>query len=101
VYKDLVRLRKTFGGMEMEIEIEKTGENKALIRVKPAGESHREEIRLTLRKGSREISSGLLSRGHVVFEDIPFGRYSIISSRDGVILGEYLFKIKETHYGGR
>ena len=86
----------------MEIEIEKRGENKALIRVKPAaGISHKEDVRVTLKKGNREISSGLLNRGHVVFEDIPFGHYSIISSRDGVILGEYLFKIKETHYGGR
>jgi hypothetical protein len=102
VYKDLIRMRKTFGETEMDIEIEKTGENKALIRVKPTDNiGHREDIRVTLSKGNREVVSGPLNKGYVVFEDIPFGHYRIISSRDGVILGEYLFKIKETHYGGR
>jgi hypothetical protein len=102
VFKDLVRLRKTFGEIAMDIEIEKKGENRALIRVRPADDmSHKEDVRVTLKKGNREISSGLLNRGYVLFEDIPFGHYSVTSSRDGVFLGEYLFKIKETHYGRR
>jgi len=103
VYKDLIRLRKTFGEIEVEIEIEKKGENKALIRVRLAKDSRNkeEDVRATLKKGNREISSNLLNKGYAVFEDIPFGHYSIIFSGDGVILGEYLFKIKETHYGRR
>lgn len=100
VYKDLIRLRQTFGEIEAEIEIEKKGENRALIRVQLADDArNKEDVRATLKKGDREISSNLFNRGYAVFEDVPFGHYSITFSRNGIILGEYFFKIKETHYG--
>jgi hypothetical protein len=100
VPKGLIHLRKTFKGVEVEIEIEKTGKNKTLIRVKlPEDARQMKDVRVTLKKDEREISSYLLNRGYVVFEDILFGHYRISFSRGGVMLGEYLFNTKETHHG--
>ena len=102
VSKDLIHLRKTFKEIEAEIEIEKAGENKALIRVTlPEDARQGKRIRVTLKKGEREISSHLLNGGYALFEDIPFGHYSLTFFRDGVMLGKYLFNIKETRYGRR
>jgi hypothetical protein len=100
VPKGLIRLRKNFKGLEVEIEIEKTGKDKTLIRVKlPEDARPVKDVRVTLKKGEREISSYLLNRGYVVFEDILFGHYRIGFSRSGEMLGEYLFNTKETHHG--
>ena len=100
VHKDLIRLKKIFKEVEAEIEIEKKAENKTLIRVRLADDiKNKEEVRATLKKGDREVSSNLFNRSYAVFEDVPFGHYSITFSRNGVMLGEYFFKIKETHYG--
>ena len=95
---DLVMIKKVFKEIEAEIEIEKTGEDKAHIRVK-AGGREKNGIRVTLKKGEREISSQLLSGDHVLFEDIPFGRYEIVFSTNGSELGTYTFEIRESRHG--
>ena len=99
---DLVCLRVPFKEIETEIEIEKTGAGKAHIRVKllDAGK-RRKALRVTLKKGEREITSCLLDRAYVLFEDIPFDHYSISLAGDGVSLGTYLFEINETRHGKR
>jgi hypothetical protein len=95
---DLVMIRKVFKEIEAEIEIEKTGEDKAHIRVK-AGGREKNGIRVTLKKGEREISSQLLGGGYALFEDIPFGRYEIVFSTNGSELGTYTFEIRESRHG--
>lgn len=100
VSDDLFRIKKSFREFDTEIEIEKTGENTAHIRVrlfKHNGYSNR--IRVTLKRGERELCSSLFSGGHVIFEDISFGPCKLIFDRDGVSLGAYLFDIKETRNG--
>ena len=100
VSRDLISLRKAFKGIDVEIEIEKTGESKALIRVKlPKNNSLGKRIRVTLKRGEREISSHLLDGGYALFEDIPFGHYGLTFARDGVMLGTYFFEIKESSNG--
>lgn len=102
VAKDLVLLKKTFEDVESEIEIEKVGENKALIRVRLLlADLTSQKIRVTLKKGDREIASHLAEEAYVLFEDIPFGHYSLIFARDGLTLGTYLFEIKETAHDRR
>ena len=102
VAKDLVLLKKTFQDVRTAIEIEKIGENKAHIRVKLLlDDTISQTVRVTLKKGEREISSYLAERAQVVFEDIPFGRYSLTIARDGSTLGIYHFEIKETQSGGK
>ena len=94
---DLVVIRKVFREIEAEIEIEKTGEDKAHIRVK-AGGREKNGIRVTLKKWEREISSQLLSGDYALFEDIPFGRYEIVFSTNGSELGTYTFEIRESRH---
>ncbi len=102
VAKDLVILKKAFEDVESEIEIEKVGENKALIRVRlPLDDLTRQKIRVTLKKGDREIASHLAGEAYVLFEDIPFGHYSLTFTRDGLTLGTCLFEIKETVHDRR
>ena len=102
VAKDLVLLKKSFKDMETEIEIEKMGENRAHIRVRPLlDDTTSQTIRVTLKKGDREIASHLAEGAQVLFEDIPFGHYSLTFARDGLTLGIYQFEIKETNSGRR
>lgn len=102
VSEDLVCLRVPFKEIGAEIEIEKTRDNKAHIRVKlPEANKSRKALRVTLKKGEREIASHLLDGAYVLFEDIPFGHYSISLAEDDVSLGTYLFEIKETCHGKR
>ena len=91
-----------FKEIETEIEIEKIGAGKAHIRVKfPEAYKPREAIRVTLKKGRREIASYLLDGAYVLFENIPFGHYGISLAENGMNLGTYLFEIKETRHGRR
>lgn len=100
--EDLVCLRVAFDQIETEIEIEKTARDRALIRVKlHEATKHRKAVRVTLKKGEREIASYLSAGPYVLFEDIPFGHYSISLAEDGVQLGTYLLEIKETRHGRR
>ena len=102
VAKDLVLLKKTFRDMETEIEIEKMGANMAHIRVKLLlDDKTSQTIRVTLKKGGREIASHLAEGAQVLFEDIPFGHYSLTFARDGITLGICQFEIKETNGGRR
>jgi hypothetical protein len=102
VAKDLVLLKKTFRDIETEIEIEKMGENRAHIRVRLLlADTTNQTIRVTLKKGDREIASHLAEGAHVLFEDIPFGHYSLTFARDGLTLGICQFEIKETNSGRR
>jgi hypothetical protein len=100
--KDLIHLSKTFKDLEVEIDIEKTGEDKANIRVAlPASQKDEKTVRATLKRGDREVSSSLLNKAYVLFEDVPFGHYNLSFSREGVELGVYSFEIRENHHGRR
>lgn len=98
VSNDFVCLKVSFGEIETEIEIEKTGSSSAHIRVKPqkAGK-YRRVLRITLKQGKREVASYLLDGLYVLFEDIPFGHYSISLAKKGVPFGTYIFEVKGSH----
>jgi hypothetical protein len=99
---DIVCLRVSFKEIETGIEIEKTGSGMARIRVTPReAEKHRKALRMTLKKAEREVASYLLDGDYVLFEDIPFGHYSISLAKKGVQLGTYLFEVKETPHARR
>lgn len=98
VSDDFVCLKVSFGEIETEIEIEKTGSSSAHIRVKPHKTGkYRRVLRITLKQGKREVASYLLDGLYVLFEDIPFGHYSISLAKKGVSLGTYFFEVKGTH----
>jgi len=98
VSDDFVCLNVSFEEIETEIEIEKTGSSNAHIRVKPhkAGK-YRRVLRITLKQGKREVASYLLDGLYVLFEDIPFGHYSISLAKKGVPFGTYIFEVKGSH----
>jgi hypothetical protein len=94
-------LRKTFKEIDTKIEIERTSAHKTLIRVKLPGEAEQSTgVRVTLKRGEREISSSLLVGGETFFEDIPYGHYSLMFLRNGKRIGEYPFEVKESINGG-
>lgn len=96
--EDFVCLNVPFGKIETEIEIEKLKDETAHIRVKLATPVGEEKIlRVTLKKEDREIASYILS-DFVSFEHLPFDHYNISVLLDGVSLGTYYFKIKETRH---
>jgi hypothetical protein len=100
--ENLVCLRVPFKEIETEIEVEKIGTGKAQIRVRfPEANKPREAIRVTLKKGEREIASYPLDGAYVLFENIPFGHYGICLAENGNNLGTYVFEIKETRHGRR
>ena len=103
VSRNIVHVRKSFKDIDpdididIDIEIEKTKGEKAHIRVNLLDcNRFNESIRVTLKKGERELSSYLLGKENTLFEDVPFGRYSLTFSKNGAVLGKYLFKIKES-----
>ena len=98
VSDDCVCLKVSFEEIDTEIEIEKTGTSSAHIRVKPyKAEKCLGVLRITLKQGKREIASYLLDGPYVLFEDIPFGHYSISLAKKGVPLGIYNFEVKGSH----
>ena len=102
VSEDLVCLTVPFKAIKTEIEIEKSGTGKAHVRVKPhEADKHRKTLRVTLKRGEREIAAYILEDPYVLFEDIPFGHYSISLAESGLHLGAYFFELKETRHGGK
>ena len=96
VSKDLFRITKTFKEIKAEIEIEKKGPNKFYIRIILLRNNLDKTVRVTLKRGDREVSSQLLTEDIVLFEDIPFGKYNLIFFRNSDKLGTYPFEIRES-----
>jgi hypothetical protein len=97
------RRRKAFDRLKTDIDIQKTGDNRARIKVQiKRSEGEMDKIRVILLKRKldispaidREIASDILHQNSVLFENIPFDHYNLIFTRDGITLGRYLFQIK-------
>jgi len=97
------RRRKAFDRLKTDIEIQKTGDNQARIKIqikRSADEIDKIRVILLKRKLDispvidREIASDILHDNSVLFENIPFDHYNLTFTRDGVTLGRYLFQIK-------
>jgi len=100
VSDDLVFVEKAFKEIATEIEIEKTGEEVSTIRVRLVHDKkQRDDVRVSLKEGNREVSSERLFKNRVVFENTPFGHYSLEFSCRGQTIGSYRFQIKETPNG--
>ena len=102
VDKNLIILQQTFRDMETEIEIERIGADQCHIRIRfPKPSPLGPGVRVTLKRGDREIASYLAEKDRVVFEDIPFGRYGLTLAKEGTPLGTFTFEITETGCGER
>jgi hypothetical protein len=100
--EDYVCLEVFFNDLKTEIEVEKTDDNKANIRLKRIQpQKNPKRLRVTLKNGDRELASYLLDGTYVNFEDIPFGHYNISLADGNRTLGTYSFEIKESYHGGK
>ncbi|MFC1495102.1 zf-HC2 domain-containing protein [Thermodesulfobacteriota bacterium] len=101
VAEDFIHVQKYFKGIRAEIDIEKVDKNKINISIDLFKDKENGNgIRVTLLKKGREVSSILTdSNGHVIFDGITYGHYSLILLKNGLKLGEYLFEIKEPENG--
>jgi hypothetical protein len=100
--EDYACFEVSFKDVKTEIEVEKTGINRAniLLRLNNPTKNPK-SLRITLKNGEREMASYLLDGTYVVFEDIPFDRHSIALAEDNVTIGTYSFEIKESYHGGK
>ena len=97
VTDNVIKVKKQFKSFEVGIEVEKISRDTATIRVTlVAGEQVHTGMRVTLKKGDREVSSDAMNGKLVVFESIPFGQYQLVFSSLGETLGNYKFEIKES-----
>ena len=98
---DIFRTTKSFEDIETEIEIEKSADNKAVVRVQMVKDvSKQYDVRVTLLNAAeREVASFLLNGGFVIFENLPFDRYSLVFVREMKMIGIYKFEIKESQHG--
>ena len=95
---DFYRVRKMFKEIVAEIEIEKAGHQIAAIRVILInGFGNENDFRVTLRNSNnREIASHRISGKFAIFENIPFGHFSLAFMQNGEKIGTYSFEIKES-----
>jgi hypothetical protein len=100
--EDYACFEVSFKDVKTEIEVEKTGINRANIRLRLNNPTKNpKSLRVTLKNGEKEMASYLLDGTYVVFEDIPFDRYSIDLAEDNATIGTYGFEIKESYHGGK
>ena len=98
---DLFSIRKSYRDLKVEIELEKTSQNTAHVRIHVIKGAHpKESTRVSLYRNyhEREIASFLLEDAPVFIENIPFGHYSIVFSRNGNKIGHYHFFLKESFH---
>jgi hypothetical protein len=95
---DLYRVRKMFKEIVAEIELEKADHQIATIRVTLInGFGNENDFRVTLRNShQREIASHRISGKLAIFENIPFGHYSLAFIQNWKKIGTYSFEIKES-----
>lgn len=96
---NLVVIEKTFKEIQLEIEIEKTGERTANIKVRaisPDAGARVDGVRVNILKDSREIASFITAGGEALFENITFGEYTITVQHGEKRLGHLLLAVKES-----
>ncbi|MGA1869864.1 MAG: anti-sigma factor family protein [bacterium] len=95
--KDYITVKKSFKNLDIEIEFEKRGPDRSMIRIMSLEKNLSiQPVRVTLMRDGLELSSHLISKEGALFEDIPFGSYVFIFTQGGKKMGEYPFRIKET-----
>lgn len=100
ISKNLVVLEKIFKDIQLEIEVEKIGEQMANIKVKtssPETGSRVDGLRVNIRDDAhREIASFMTAGGEALFENIAFGEYTISVKKNGNNVGNLLLAVKES-----
>ncbi|MGA1869863.1 MAG: sigma-70 family RNA polymerase sigma factor [bacterium] len=97
ITEDYTTVKKSFKDLRAEIEFEKRGLNRFLIRVMLFKENlSTQPVRVTLIHNHREVSSFLVSEKTALFEDISCGSYVLIFTQGSKRIEEYPFRINFT-----
>lgn len=97
--RDLVRISKSFSGLRVGLVVENSDGGTAAIRILAYPDRDLDgSMRVTLTRNGRDVSSLLLEGTSVVFEEVAFGRYVLVLTRNGHVKGEFPFEIKETRH---
>ncbi|MBI5196387.1 MAG: hypothetical protein HZA10_08695 [Nitrospirae bacterium] len=95
-YPKMVVLTKSFDGINVEFNIEKTAGNCCDIKIAAIDGGSKvliNNLRVELISEGKELVSGLLKNGGMIFEDIKPGRYTIKIYKNRKIHGELTIKI--------
>lgn len=93
---DYISIKKDMNDLHVEMYIEKTEDDKAMVRVRVHKDNiSARNVRLTLIRQGGVIVSRFLKEDYVLFEELPFGSYRFVVEQDALEKGEYLFKINE------
>lgn len=85
--------QKQFDNVSVTIEIERSDDDLALIRVLNTGKTAGPPLRVALIQADRDVASMTLAADPIVFDDIAFGIYTLAFFRSGAVLGQYRFEI--------
>lgn len=93
-------IKKSFGGIEIEIEFELIDQDRSVIKVRLIkGAGSAKSLRVTLQRDGRTISSFLIIESGQKFENIPSGDYVLLFTCAGEKVGEYPFQLKKIMCG--
>jgi len=97
---NLIALKASFSEFDIQVEIDKIRPETVNLKVIVLQDSKTiRAARATLIKNTREMASYLFKGNEAFFEDVPFGRYTLIIAVNGAETGRYSFEIKESRHG--
>ena len=93
---EVIRRKKQFGHLRVDIEIEKSDADQALIRVSGSSlQANTTPVRVALFSQDREVASALLGDAPIIFEEIPLGIYALVFVKQNKDMGRYTFEIAD------
>jgi len=93
---EVIRRKKQFGHLRVDIEIEKSDADQALIRVSGSSlQADTTPVRVALFSQDREVASALLGDAPIIFEEIPLGIYALVFVKQNKDMGRYAFEIAD------
>lgn len=91
-----VKFTREFRDLTVEVEVERLEEEVGEIIVRVSKDNHYlDNVRVSLFSHGKELMSYLTEEGHVFFEDVRFGKYTIKFSKNSDHIGEISLKVKE------
>jgi hypothetical protein len=97
VRPEMVVLKKSFKGMDVQLDVEKVSETICNIRISVDASGEKDGfkgLRAELIAEGRVLASEPLETGEMVLEDIGTGRYTIKISRKGEPAGQISLKLE-------
>jgi hypothetical protein len=97
---NLIALKASFSEFDIQVEIDKVRPETVNLNVILVQDSKPlKGARATLIRNNREMASYLFKGNEAFFEDVPFGRYTLVICVNGSEKGRYSFEIKESPHG--